>query len=117
MSRSPRYALGHRVTWRQRPRHGFDIGSLFGNGKEKVSLDHSQIRSTSALLHFWTWALRSSIFREEEQQRLQTLWQCPVTLGEALCEIPRRHRRGLLAWLHEPLPGIHLEMVCDLFAA
>jgi hypothetical protein len=58
------------------------------------------------------------IFLEEEPSRLRLAWQRPVTRGEARREIQRRHRRGLLVWLHEQvLSGVHLEMLFDLFAA
>jgi hypothetical protein len=53
----------------------------------------------------------------EEQQRLPLARPRPVTMGEARRAIQRRHRGSLLVWLHtQVLPGVHLEMVCDLCA-
>jgi len=96
----------------------WDIEVLFGDGKEELGLDHYQLMSTSAILRFWTLALLAYIFLEEEQQRLRTSWQRPATIGEARREIQRRHRRGLLEWLHHQfLSGVHPENLFDMFAA
>ncbi len=96
----------------------WDIEVLFGDGKEELGLDHSQLMSASAILRFWTVALLAYVFLEEEQQRLRALWQRPVTIGEARREIQRRHRRGLLEWLHSQfLSGVHPEALFDLLAA
>lgn len=96
----------------------WDIEVLFGDGKEELGLDHYQLMSASAILRFWTLALLAYVFLEEEQQRLQVLWQRPVTIGEARREIQRRHRRCLLVWLHHQfLSGAHPETLFDLFAA
>jgi len=74
--------------------------------------------SASALLRFWTLAMLAYVFLEEEQQRLHRLWQRPVSIGEARREIQRRHRRGLLTWLHDQfLSGVHPGTLFDLFAA
>ena len=60
----------------------------------------------------------STVFLEEEQQRLRVLWQRPVSIGEARREIQRRHRRCLLEWLHHQfLSGVHPESLFELFAA
>lgn len=68
-----------------------------------------------ALVRLWTQALLASVTL---RGRTAALAARPVTLGEARREIPRRHRRRLLVWLHEPiLSGVHLEMLFDLFAA
>jgi hypothetical protein len=65
-----------------------------------------------------TLALLAYVFLEEEQQRLRALWQRPVSIGEARREIQRRHRRGLLEWLHHQfLSGVHPEALFDPFAA
>jgi hypothetical protein len=91
---------------------------FFGDGKEELGLDHYQVMSASVLLRFWTLAMLAYVFLEEEQQRLRLSWQRPVTIGEARREIQRRHRRGLLAWLHDQfLSGAHPEMLFELFAA
>lgn len=96
----------------------WDIEVLFGDGKEELGLDHYQLMSASAILRFWTLALLAYVFLEEEQQRLQTLWQRPVTIGEARREIQRRHRRRLLEWLHHQfLSGTQPEALFDVFAA
>jgi len=96
----------------------WDIEVLFGDGKEELGLDHYQLMSASAILRFWTLALLAYVFLEEEQQRLRVSWQRPVTIGEARREIQRRHRRGLLEWLHEQfLSGVHPETLFELFAA
>ncbi|HEY3992771.1 MAG TPA: transposase [Ktedonobacteraceae bacterium] len=96
----------------------WDIEVLFADTKEELGLDHYQLMSTTALLRFWTLALLAYVFLEEEQQRLQVLWQCPVSIGEARREIQRRHRRRLLEWLHHQfLSGVHPERLFDLFAA
>jgi hypothetical protein len=72
----------------------------------------------SAMLRLWALALLASVFLEEEHQRVRVSWQRPVSIGDARREIQRRHRRGLLAWPHEPfLSGVHPEMVCDVCAA
>jgi len=96
----------------------WDIEILFSDGKEELGLDHYQLMSASAILRFWTLALLAYVFLEEEQQRLQAVWQRPVTIGEARREIQRRHRRCLLVWLHDQfLSGAHPETVFELFAA
>jgi hypothetical protein len=89
-----------------------------GDSKEELGLDHYQLMSASAILRFWTLAMLAYVFLEEEQQRLRVSWQRPVTIGEARREIQRRHRRGLLEWLHHQfLSGVHPETLFDLFAA
>jgi hypothetical protein len=96
----------------------WDIEILFGNGKEELGLDHYQLMSAQALVRFWTLAMLTYVFLEEEQHRLRVAWQRPVTIGEARREIQRRHRHRLLEWLHEQfLSGVHPETVFDLFAA
>src|SRR5258708_5831758 len=96
----------------------WDIEVLFGDSKEELGLDHYQLMSASAILRFWTLAMLAYVFLEEEQQRLRLSWQRPVTIGEARREIQRRHRRGLLEWLHHQfLSGVHLETLFDVFAA
>jgi hypothetical protein len=96
----------------------WEIEILFEDGKEELGLDHYQLMSTTALLRFWTVALLAYVFLEEEQQRLRVLWHRPVSIGEARREIQRRHRRGLLEWLHRQfLSGVHPETLFDLFAA
>src|SRR5947209_15311013 len=74
----------------------WDIEVLFEDGKEELGLDHYQLMSAAALLRFWTLAMLAYTFLEEEQHRLQQLWQRPVSIGEARREIQRRHRRLLL---------------------
>jgi hypothetical protein len=96
----------------------WDIEVLFGDSKEELGLDHYQLMSASAILRFWTVALLAYVFLEEERQRLRALWQRPVTIGEARREVQRRHRRGLLEWLHHQfLSGTRPESLFDLFAA
>src|SRR5258708_3027032 len=96
----------------------WDIEVLLGDSKEELGLDHYQLMSASAILRFWTLAMLAYVFLEEEQQRLRLSWQRPVTIGEARREIQRRHRRGLLEWLHHQfLSGVHLETLFDVFAA
>jgi DDE superfamily endonuclease len=96
----------------------WDIEVLFGDSQEELGLDHYQLMSAWAILRFWTLAMLAYVFLEEEQQRLRLSWQRPVTIGEARREIQRRHRRGLLEWLHHQfLSGVHLETLFDVFAA
>ncbi|TMD66906.1 MAG: hypothetical protein E6I91_08305 [Chloroflexi bacterium] len=96
----------------------WDIEVLFGDSKEELGLDHSQLMSASAIVRFWTLAMLAYVFLEEEQQRLRVSWQRPVTIGEARREVQRRHRRGLLEWLHQQfLSGVPLETLFDVFAA
>jgi hypothetical protein len=77
-----------------------------------------QLMSASATLRFWTLAMLAYVFLEQEQHRLRDTFQRPVTIGEARREIQRRHRRGLIAWLHHQfLSGVHPESLFDLFAA
>jgi len=96
----------------------WDIEVFFGDGKEELGLDHYQVMSTSSLLRFWTLAMLVYVFLEEEQHRLRLSWQRPVSIGEARREIQRRHRRGLLTWLHDQfLSGVHPETLFELFAA
>ena len=96
----------------------WDIEVLLGDSKEELGLDHYQLMSASAILRFWTLAMLAYVFLEEEQQRLRVSWQRPVTIGEARREIQRRHRRGLLEWLHHQfLSGVHPETLFALFAA
>ncbi len=59
------------------------IEVLFGDGKEKLGLDHYQLMSAVAIVRFWTLALLAYVFLEEERARLQQHWQRPVTIGEA----------------------------------
>src|SRR5438874_4864968 len=77
----------------------WDIEVLFADGKEELGLDQYQLMSATAILRFWTLAMLAYTFLEEEQYRLQRQWQRPVSIGEARCEIQRRHRRLLLLWL------------------
>jgi hypothetical protein len=59
-----------------------------------------------------------SVFLEHEPHRLPLRWQRPVTIGDARREIPRRHRRRWLDWLHERfLSGVHPDQWSDVFAA
>ena len=96
----------------------WNIEVLFSDGKEELGLDHYQLMSASAILRFWTLALLAYIFLEEEQQRLQSAWHRPVTIGEARREIQRRHRRQVLEWLHHQfLSGVHPATLFELFAA
>ncbi|MGB8348386.1 MAG: transposase [Ktedonobacteraceae bacterium] len=96
----------------------WDIEVFFGDGKEELGLDHSQVMSVSALLRFWTLAMLVYVFLEEEQQRLRLSWQRPVSIGEARREIQRRHRRGLFSWLYDQfLSGVPLETLLKLVAA
>ena len=96
----------------------WDLEMLFADGKEEWGRDPSPLMSASAMLRLWTLALLASVLLEEAQHRLRALWQRPLTMGEARREIPHRHRRRLLAWLHEPfLSGAQPAMLCDLFAA
>src|SRR5260370_30878029 len=68
----------------------WDIEVLFGDGKEELGLDHYQLMSATAIVRFWTLAMLAYVFLEEERHRLQTQWQCPVTIGEAR-QIGRAH--------------------------
>jgi len=95
----------------------WEMEVVFGDGKEELGLDHSHVMSTSSLLRLWTLAMLASVFLEEEQQRVCVSWQRPVSIGEARHEIQRRHRRCLLAWLHDQfLSGVSPENVFELFA-
>jgi hypothetical protein len=94
------------------------IEVLFGDGKEELGLDHYQLMSVTALMRFWTLALLAYVFLEEERHRLHTQQQRPVTIGEARREIQRRHRRKVLAWLHEQFQsGVQPDSLYELFAA
>jgi DDE superfamily endonuclease len=96
----------------------WDIEVLFGDSKEELGVDHYQLMNATAILRFWTLALLAYVFLEEEQARLQTEWQRPVTIGEARREIQRRHRRNVLAWLHEQFQsGVQPDSLYELFAA
>jgi DDE superfamily endonuclease len=96
----------------------WDIEVLFGDSKEELGVDHYQLMNATAILRFWTLALLASVFLEEEQARLQTEWQRPVTIGQARREIQRRHRRNVLAWLHEQFQsGVQPDSFYELFAA
>ena len=96
----------------------WDIEVLFEDGKEELGLDHYQLMSAAALLRYWTLAMLAYTFLEEEQHRLQQLWQRPVSIGEARREIQRRHRRLLLLWLFEQFQsGVQPDSLYDLFAA
>jgi SRSO17 transposase len=96
----------------------WDSEILFEDGKEELGLDHYQLMSATALLHFWTLAMLAYIFLEEDQYRLRLLWQRPVTIGEARREIQRRHRRRLLEWVHHQFhSSIHPDTLFDLFGA
>jgi len=91
---------------------------LFADGKEELGLDHSQVMSAQALLRLWTLALLASVFLEQEHHRVRIAWPRPVTSGEARREIQRRHRRGVLEWLHHQiLSGLHPENLFDVLAA
>jgi hypothetical protein len=91
---------------------------LFGDGKEELGLDHSQLMNALALVRFWTLAMLASVFLEEEHHRLHIAWQRSVTMGEARREVQRRHRHHVLTWLHEQfLSGVHLETLIALLAA
>jgi hypothetical protein len=107
---APSAPLAHRSTC-------WNIGALFGAGKEEHGLDHSQRMSAHALLRLWTLAMLASVFLEEEPHHLSIAWQRLVAVGEARREIPRRHRHHVLIWLHEPfLSGVHLETLVALLA-
>lgn len=74
--------------------------------------------SAQALLRFWTLAMLTYVFLEQEQHRLREAWQRSVTIGEARRELQRRHRHRLLEWLHQQfLSGVHPDQLVDLFAA
>ncbi|HEV7237535.1 MAG TPA: hypothetical protein VGN15_15210, partial [Ktedonobacteraceae bacterium] len=79
----------------------WDIEVLFGDGKEELGLDQYQLMSAVAIVRFWTLAMLAYVFLEEERHRLQSRWQRHFTIGQARREIQRRHRRDVLAWLHE----------------
>ena len=64
----------------------------------------SQLMSATAILRFWTLAMLAYVLLEEERDRLQTLWQRPVTIGQARREIQRRHRRTVLNWRNTAVP-------------
>jgi len=81
-----------------------NIEALFADGKEEVSLDHSQGMSAHALVRFWTLAMLISVFLEQKQQRVCIAWQGPVTSGEARRNIQRRHRHQVRVWLHQRFP-------------
>ena len=96
----------------------WDIEVLFGDGKEELGLDQYQLMSATAIVRFWTLAMLAYVFLEEERDRLQTLWQRHVTIGEARREIQRRHRRQLLDWLHGQFQsGIEPDSLYELFSA
>ena len=96
----------------------WNIEVLFGDGKEELGLDHYQLMSATAILRFWTLAMLAYVFLEEEQHRLQQLWQRSVTIGEARREIQRRLRRSVLLWLFEQFQsGVQPDSLYDLFAA
>jgi hypothetical protein len=96
----------------------WDIEVLFGDGKEALGWDQSQLLSATALVRFWTLAMLASVFLEEESARLQTQWQRHVSIGEARREIQRRHRRHLLDWLHGQFQsGVEPETRYELLSA
>jgi hypothetical protein len=96
----------------------WDIEVLFGDGKEELGLDHYQLMSATAIVRFWTLAMLAYVFLEEERHRLQSQWQRPVTIGEARREIQRRHRRHLLAWLHEQFQsGVEPDALYEFLSA
>jgi hypothetical protein len=99
-------------------RRALDIEVLFGESKEALGLNHAQLMRATALLRFWTPAMLASIFLEEERERLQQHCQHPVTIGQARRDIPRRHCRTVLHWLHGPfLSGVQPDSLSELFAA
>jgi hypothetical protein len=94
------------------------IEVLFGDGKEELGLDHSQLMSAVAIMRFSTLGLLAYVFLEEVQARLQQKWQRPVTIGEARREIQHRHRRRVLDWLHDQFQsGVQPDSLYDRFAA
>src|SRR2546427_2600308 len=96
----------------------WDIEVLFADGKEELGLDQYQLMSATAIVRFWTLAMLAYVFLEEERDRLQRQWQCPITIGEARREIQRRHRRHLLDWLHGQFQsGIEPDSLYELFSA
>ena len=97
---------------------GFDIEVLFGDSKEELGLDQYQLMSAKAIVRFWTLVMLAYVFLEEERIDLQSQWQRHVTIGEARREIQRRHRRQVLAWLHEQFQsGIEPDCLYPLFSA
>jgi hypothetical protein len=92
---SVHFALGFRIT-EMRVSHSVPVTISRGPGKEELGLDHCQLLSTTAILHFWMLAYP---FLKEEQHRLQSLWERHITIGEVCRESQRRHRRLLLHWL------------------
>ncbi len=96
----------------------WDIEVLFGDSKEELGVDQYQVMSAVAIVRFWTLAMLAYVFLEEERHRLQAQWHCHVTIGEARCEIQRRHRRQVLDWLHGQFQsGIQPDSLYDLFSA
>jgi hypothetical protein len=96
----------------------WDIEVLFGDSKEELGLDHYQLMSATAILRFWTLAMLAYTFLEQEQHRLQQLWQRSVSIGEARREIQRRQRRLLLLWLFDQFQsGVQLDSLFELLAA
>src|SRR6266700_1752191 len=93
----------------------WDIEVLFGDSKEELGLDQYQLISAKAIVRFWTLAMLAYVFLEEERTGLQSQWQRHVTIGEARCEIQRRH---VLDWLHDQFQsGIEPDSLYQLFSA
>jgi SRSO17 transposase len=96
----------------------WEIEVLFGDSKEELGVDQYQLMSAMAIVRFWTLAMLAYVFLEEERHRLQTQWQRHVTIGEARCEIQRRHRRHVLDWLHEQFQsGVQPDDLYELLSA
>lgn len=96
----------------------WDMEVLCADGKEARGLDYSQLMGAQALMQLWTLAMLVSVLLKEEQHRWHVTWQRLMTTGKARRELQRRHRRGLLAWLHHPFrSGTHPENVFDVLAA
>ena len=79
----------------------WDIEVLFADGKEELGLDQYQLMSAKALVRFWSLALLTYAFLDEERAQLQASQQRPVTIGQTRRELQRLHRRQFLLWLQQ----------------
>lgn len=79
----------------------WDIEVLFADGKEELGLDQYQLMSAKALVRFWSLALLTYAFLDEERAQLRASQHRPVTIGETRRELQRLHRRQFLLWLQQ----------------
>jgi hypothetical protein len=96
----------------------WDVEVLFADGKELLGLDQYQVMSATALVRFWTLALASYAFLDEERDRLRQAWHRHVTIGDARREVQRVHWCHLITWMHQQfLAGATPQAVSERLAA